>query len=167
MNSYYDYLRQLGYAQSQQYPGLTQGTYVPQQQVYPQPGFVYEPKPQDQFIQIPVPQQIQQQLPQIAQQLPQQLPFIEQSYIENILRLNRGKVANVYMNFENSQWGSKIFKGVIEEAGKDHIILKDYNSEMRYLLLSIYLNYVTFDEEIEYKYPFQGYEVAREDNKRN
>ncbi len=162
MNNYYDYLRQMGYAQGQQYPGLSQGGYVPQQQIYPQPGIVYEPKPQDQFIQIPVPQQIPQQIPQQLQQL----PFIEQSYIENILRLNRGKVASFYMNFENSQWGSKIFKGVLEEAGKDHIIVKDYNSEMRYLLLSIYLNYVTFDEEIEYKYPFQGYEVAREDNNR-
>ncbi len=161
MNNYYDYLRQMGYTQSQQNQGLSQGTYVPQQPVYPQPGFVYEPKPQDQFIQIPVPQQMPQQ---IIQQLPQQLPFIEQSYVENILRLNRGKVANIYMNFESSQWGSKIFKGVIEEAGKDHIILKDYNSEMRYLLLSIYLNYITFDEEIEYQYPFQGYEVAREDS---
>ena len=35
----------------------------------------------------------------------------EQSYIENILRLNLGKIISVYMNFENSQWGSKIFKG--------------------------------------------------------
>ena len=34
----------------------------------------------------------------------------EQSYIENILRLNLGKIISVYMNFENSQWGSKIFK---------------------------------------------------------
>ena len=31
----------------------------------------------------------------------QQQPFIEQSYIENILRLNLGKTISVYMNFEN------------------------------------------------------------------
>lgn len=36
-------------------------------------------------------------------------PF-ENSYIENILRLNLGKTATIYMNFENSQWGSKILK---------------------------------------------------------
>ena len=83
-----------------------------------------------------------------------QLPLIEQSYIENILRLNLGKLATIYMNFENSQWGSKIFKGILEAAGKDHIILSDPVTGMRYLLLSIYLNYVTFDEEIEYEYPF-------------
>ena len=80
--------------------------------------------------------------------------FIEQSYIENILRLNRGKVATIYMNFENSQWGSKIFRGVIEAAGKDHIIISDPATNMRYLLLTIYLNYITFDEEINYEYPF-------------
>ena len=41
----------------------------------------------------------------------------QQSYIENILRLNYGKVATVYMNFENSQWGSKVFKGIVQAAG--------------------------------------------------
>ena len=51
------------------------------------------------------------------------LPTQQQSYIENILRMNYGKVATVYMNFENSQWGSKVFKGKLEAAGKDHIII--------------------------------------------
>ena len=58
------------------------------------------------------------------------------------------------MNFENSQWGSKIFKGVIEAAGKDHIILSDPASNTRYLLLTIYLNYVTFDERINYSHSY-------------
>ncbi|MDE6242185.1 MAG: spore coat protein GerQ [Anaeroplasmataceae bacterium] len=80
----------------------------------------------------------------------------EQSYIENILRLNLGKLVSVYMNFENSQWGSKIFKGKLEAAGKDHIIISDPSNNMRYLLLTIYLNYVTFDEEINYYYPYQN-----------
>lgn len=83
-------------------------------------------------------------------------PFVEESYIENILRLNLGKVATVYMNFENSQWGSKIFKGYLTAAGRDHIILKDLQSETRYILLMVYLLYVTFDEDIEYEYPFRG-----------
>lgn len=81
--------------------------------------------------------------------------FDETSYIENILRDNLNKVATVYMNFENSQWGSKIFKGVLKGAGKDHIILKDLQSNTRYLLLMVYLNYITFDERIEYDYPYQ------------
>ncbi|MBQ8292631.1 MAG: spore coat protein GerQ [Bacilli bacterium] len=80
--------------------------------------------------------------------------YTEQSYIENILRLNRGKIATVYMNFEGSQWGSKIFKGELLEAGKDHIVLRDTQTNVYYLLLTIYLSYVAFDEEIDYEYPF-------------
>lgn len=86
-------------------------------------------------------------------QNPNMLP-LEQSYIENILRLNRGKTATIYMNFEGSQWGSKIFKGEITAAGKDHIIVKDSQTGVTYLLLTIYLSYVAFDSDIEYEYPF-------------
>lgn len=84
-----------------------------------------------------------------------QSPFFEQSYIENILRLNRGKKAAIYMSFEGSQWGSKIFKGEILEAGKDHILLKDTQTGVTYLLLTVYLSYITFDEDVNYEYPFQ------------
>ena len=84
-----------------------------------------------------------------------QTPFIEQSYIENILRLNRGKRATIYMSFEGSQWGSKIFKGEVLEAGKDHILLKDTQTGVTYLLLTIFLSYITFDEDVNYEYPFQ------------
>lgn len=80
---------------------------------------------------------------------------IEQSYIENILRLNRGKMATVYMTFENGDGGNKkTFRGRIEAAGRDHIILSDQETEKRYLLLMVYLDYVTFDEAISYNYPF-------------
>lgn len=79
---------------------------------------------------------------------------LEQSYIENILRLNRGKTATIYMNFEGSQWGSKIFKGEITAAGKDHIIIKDNQTGVTYMLLTIYLSYVAFDTDIDYEYPF-------------
>ena len=89
-------------------------------------------------------------------QQPQQPQFTdEQSYIENILRLNLGKEVTVYMNFENSQYGSKVFKGRLEAAGKDHIIISDLQTGTRYLLLSIYLDYITFEEEINYYYPYQ------------
>ncbi|SFF75318.1 spore germination protein Q [Halobacillus alkaliphilus] len=87
---------------------------------------------------------------------PNMLPT-EQSYIENILRLNAGKQATVYMTFENNaQWNAKVFKGIIEAAGRDHIILSDPETGKRYLLLMIYLDYITFDEEINYSYPFNG-----------
>jgi len=76
---------------------------------------------------------------------------IQQSYIENILRLNKGKEATVYMTFEGNR--AETFKGIIEAAGRDHIILSDSTTGMRYLLLMVYLDYITFDEEINYQYP--------------
>ena len=45
-------------------------------------------------------------------------------------------------------------KGELLEAGKDHLIIKDLQTNMTYMLLTIYLSYVAFDEDIEYEYPF-------------
>lgn len=81
----------------------------------------------------------------------------EESYIENILRLNKGKLATVYCTFEGSrEWNSKVFKGIIEAAGRDHLILSDPQTGMRFLLTMVSVDYVTFDEEIEYEYPYAG-----------
>jgi spore germination protein Q len=89
-----------------------------------------------------------------APQVPGMLP-LEQSYIENILRLNKGKIATIYMTFENNkEWNAKVFKGRVEAAGRDHIILSDPQTGKRFLLLMIYLDYVTFDEELAYEYPY-------------
>lgn len=82
-------------------------------------------------------------------------PMQQESYIENILRLNLGKVANVYMTFENNaEWNAKVFTGVLEAAGRDHIIISDPENGRRYLLLMVYLDYITFDEPLNYDYPF-------------
>jgi spore germination protein Q len=95
-------------------------------------------------------------MPGAGAQIPGMLP-IEASYIENILRLNKGKLATVYATFENNtEWNAKIFQGIIEAAGRDHLILSDPQTGKRVLLPMIYLDYVTFDEEIEYDYPFGG-----------
>ncbi|SFE08372.1 spore germination protein Q [Lentibacillus persicus] len=115
---------------------------------------VYDPRqmPQNQ------PQQQQQQQPQQMQPPTgqNQMPM-EQSYIENILRLNEGKEATVYMTFENNEeWNARIFRGIVEAAGRDHIILRERQTGRRYLLLMIYLDYITFDEELNYEYPFNS-----------
>ncbi|WP_438358035.1 spore coat protein GerQ [Brevibacillus dissolubilis] len=81
-------------------------------------------------------------------------PFVEESYIENILRMNLGKVATIYQTFENNQeWNAKVFKGVLEAAGRDHIIISDPQTGRRYLLLMVNLDYITFDEPLEYIAP--------------
>ena len=73
----------------------------------------------------------------------------EQSYIENILRVNKGKRVSVYQSFADAgQWKDKVFTGIIEQSGRDHIILSDPNTGKWYLLLMIYVNFVEFDEPI-------------------
>ncbi|MEH7011171.1 spore coat protein GerQ [Neobacillus niacini] len=80
---------------------------------------------------------------------------LEQSYIENILRLNKGKLATVYATFEgNNQWNAKKFVGIIEAAGRDHLILSDPQTGQRVLIPMVAFDYATFDEELEYEYPF-------------
>jgi spore germination protein Q len=88
--------------------------------------------------------------------LPGQLP-IEQSYIENILRLNKGKLVTVFATFEgNTQWNAKEFKGIIEAAGRDHVILSDPQVGTRYLIPMVAVDYITFSEQIEYEYPYSA-----------
>lgn len=77
----------------------------------------------------------------------------EQSYIENILRLNKGKIISAYVSFPDSDaWRNKIFTGILKEAGKDHLIIENQETGKNYLILLIYLNYVEFNENINYKY---------------
>lgn len=80
---------------------------------------------------------------------------MEQSYVENILRLNKGKLATFYMSFPDSvEWRDKTFTGIIEAAGRDHIIVSDPKTGRWYLLLMLYLDYVDFDEKINYNPEF-------------
>lgn len=75
----------------------------------------------------------------------------EQSYIENILRLNRGKIGKFFMSYPDSvDYRDKVFTGIIEQSGRDHIIISDPSTGKWYLLLIIYLDYVEFDERINF-----------------
>lgn len=80
---------------------------------------------------------------------------MEQSYIENILRLNKGKRVRAYFCFPDSnEWRDRVFTGIIEEAGRDHLILSDPNTGNWFMILMIYLNYVEFDERINYSHAY-------------
>jgi spore germination protein Q len=81
-------------------------------------------------------------------------PQFEQSYIENILRLNLGKFGTFYMTYEgNKEWNARIFQGIIEAAGRDHIIISDPKTGRRIMLLMVNFDYATFDEPLLYQYP--------------
>ncbi len=76
---------------------------------------------------------------------------MEQSYIENILRLNRGKKAKFHITVPgSSEWQDRVFEGIIEQSGRDHIIVSNPSTGEWYLILMIYLDFVTFDEAINF-----------------
>lgn len=127
---------------------------IPQTPMQPLP-----PVPQP-FIQQPTMPQLQPAIPvQPVQPIfpPIAPPIIqEQSYIENILRLNKGKVGTFYFTYTDSnEWRDRVYKGVIEAAGRDHLIISDPKTGKRYLFQMIYFQWAEFDEEINYEYPFK------------
>ena len=83
------------------------------------------------------------------------MPIYEESYIENILRLNKGKQVEIYTSYPDAtEWHDHVFSGIIEQSGRDHIILSDPKTGKWYLVLMIYVNYVKFDERIIYSPDF-------------
>ncbi|GGN50387.1 spore coat protein GerQ [Oceanobacillus indicireducens] len=124
-----------------------------EQSFYNYPNQVYYPQQQQQTYGFyPMYPAVRQMTPPQQQTGNQGMLPLQQSYIENILRLNRGKMATVHMTFEGNN--SRTFTGIIEAAGRDHIILSEEGTGRRVLLLMVYLDYVTFNEEINYDYPF-------------
>ena len=98
---------------------------------------------------------VNQEIPNVSNIVNDKNPTLtmEQSYIENILRLNKGKKVKAYVSFPDStEWRNKIFDGIIEEAGRDHLIISNPSTGEWDLILMIYLNYVTFDEKINYSH---------------
>jgi spore coat protein GerQ len=82
-------------------------------------------------------------------------PSEEQSYVENIIRINKGKMAKFHITVPGSiEWQDRVFTGIIEQAGRDHVIVSNPNTGEWYLILIIYLDFVTFDEPINYSPQF-------------
>lgn len=80
---------------------------------------------------------------------------LEQSYIENILRLNKGKQVRIHMTFPDSnEFRDREFNGIIEQSGRDHIIISEPSTGKWQLLLMIYVDFITFDENINYSQEF-------------
>lgn len=75
----------------------------------------------------------------------------EQSYIENILRQNIGNIAKIYASFPDSnEWRDKMYEAVIEDAGKDHVILYSKKLDDWYLIPLIYIDWVEFETRINF-----------------
>ena len=56
---------------------------------------------------------------------------------------------------DSLEYRDKVYRGIIQAAGKDHIVISDTRDGKRYILLLVYLDYVEFDEPINYEYPIR------------
>ena len=76
---------------------------------------------------------------------------IEESFIENILRFNKGKIGTFYFTYQgNNKWNAMVYQGRVETAGRDHLIISDPATGKRYLLMMANLDWVEFGERINY-----------------
>ena len=88
------------------------------------------------------------------------VPQLDQVFFENILRFNRGKQVHIHMTFPNSNdYRDCEFSGIIEATGRDFIILSEPSTGKWYFLLLMYINFITFDESINYGYDFNWFLV--------
>lgn len=74
------------------------------------------------------------------------------STLMNIFNINKGKIASLYVTYYNSKEETfeKIFRGIIENAGDGYVIISDPKTGKWTMVLLQYLNYVIFEENINY-----------------
>lgn len=80
-------------------------------------------------------------------------PAREQSYIENILRLNIGEPGIFHFSFEHALAtgvNTKNVAGSVEAAGRDHVIIKETATGRQYLFPMIYFDYAEFEGQVKY-----------------
>ena len=70
-------------------------------------------------------------------------------YIENVLKRTARLKASVYMTFPDStEWRDRVFTGILEASGRDHIVLSEPTTGNWYILPLIYMDYISFDENL-------------------
>lgn len=80
-------------------------------------------------------------------------PIVEQTYLENILRLNIGKLGTFYFTYTGSDdWRDRAYKGVIEQVGRDHFVISDPKNNKHYLFQFVYFDWAEFDDELKYRF---------------
>lgn len=70
-------------------------------------------------------------------------------YAYNILNNNPTQIADFYMSYPDSiEWRDRVFTGRIVHATREYTLLRNEQTGEWYVLPSIYLNYVIFNEEL-------------------
>ena len=80
---------------------------------------------------------------------------INELYLDNILLLNKGKKIKLYISIPGTEeYQNKVFNGVLEHTGKDHIIISNPENGLWSIIPIIYLVYIDFEEPINYNNHF-------------
>ena len=70
-------------------------------------------------------------------------------FAEDVLAKNKGKHIKVYMSFTDSkEWCDRIFEGNLEAWGRDFILLNDTNSNKRYMVWNLYIDFIEFFDQV-------------------
>lgn len=70
-------------------------------------------------------------------------------YAYNILNNNPNQIADFYMSYPDSvEWRDRVFTGRIIHATREYTLVNNEQTNEWYVLPSIYLNYVVFNEEV-------------------
>ena len=77
-------------------------------------------------------------------------PAEQNDTMEIVLRRIPSIKVKVYMTFPGSnEWRDKVFDGILEGTGRDHIVVSDITTGSWYILPNIYVDYVEFYESIQ------------------
>ena len=75
---------------------------------------------------------------------------VQSDTMEGIFRRVPNMRVTVYATFPGSnEWRDKAFMGIIEGAGRDHIVLSNPQNGVWTVIPNIYIDYVEFDESIQ------------------
>ncbi len=70
-------------------------------------------------------------------------------YAYNILNNNPAQIATFYMSYPDSvEWRDRVFTGRVVHASREYTLLRNEETKEWYVLPSIYLNYVIYNEEV-------------------
>ena len=72
--------------------------------------------------------------------------IFDQIYIDTFLKNKEGKFVKVYITVPgSSSWQDKLFEGVIENVGSDHVILSNTSTGEKYLIPLIYIVFISYN----------------------
>ena len=75
--------------------------------------------------------------------------FNNNNFIDDVLKNNKGKKIAISITLPNNKdFQEKTFNGIVEQTGKDYIIIYNPEDGKYYLIPLMYLNYIKFDEKI-------------------